>query len=248
MIEAGSELVPRKIFTGLSDFKIIALNPTLEEAKGINVTFKEEPVYTSVNEENGAKKIRLDFWAESSDLENPVKIVFFIEDTDKVSSGGKVLAINDYGQSTYVETVDKALEYTWFKPDGVKVSKVGEADLIDFLKAWLSIGRDSKAKIESISKLVNGDLSEITPLIGKYADRKVQALLIAKESKGEWYQNVYTKFFSRGGNKTKTYWQKHLDNSQATLFYQDSLALKEFNPLTTDNTDKEEETTNPWGK
>lgn len=247
MIEAGKELEPRKIYTGLCDFQIIALNPNAEEAKGIGVTFKEDPTYTSKNEDTGAKKIRLDFWARASELDNPVKIVFFIEDSEKISSTGKPQIINDFGQNSYAESIEKVLEYTWFRPEGARVSSIGECELVDFLKAWLSIGKDSKVKIDSISKLVGGDLSEIAPLIGKYADRKVQALLIAKESKGEWYQNVYTRFFSRGGNKTRTWWQKHLDGSQSTLFYQNSLTLKEFNPLTTESTDTEEATTNPWG-
>ena len=181
-------------------------------------------------------------------MDSPVKIVFFLEDTDKISAGGKPLFINDFGQSNYSESKEKVLEYTWYKPDGIKVAKVGEGDVIDFLKAWLSIGKDSKVKIDNFSKLINGDLSELLPLIGKYADRKVQALLIAKESKGEWYQNVYTRYFSWAGNKSTAYWKKHLDGSSATLYYQDSLVFKEFNPLTAEDTSTESKEDNPWAK
>jgi len=53
-----------------------------------------------------------------------------------------------------------------------------------------------------------------------------------KESGGEWYQNIYSRYFGRAGGKATTYWNKHFAGSTSTPIFQDSYLLKEFDPLT----------------
>lgn len=254
MIEVGNESKPKKLFTGLVDTKIIALNPTQAEAEKLGIFLREEPVYTSVDDDSGNNKIRLDFYLSSPELDAPIKLAMFLEDTDQISSSSKPRFINDYGQSSYSESTETILALEskgrkWFKSDGLRISKVGEVELMEFLRAWLSIGTDGKAKIDNISNLIKGNLGEILPYITKYPDRKVQVLLTVRNSGDNWYQGVYPKYFGRAGNKAVTWWNKHLDNLQNKPNYQNSLVFKEFDPLKLEADDDTQETnSNPWGQ
>ena len=234
--DVGSESKPRKLFTGLADVQVIAINPTQAEAGKLGLTFKEEPTYMGVNDETNAKKIRLDFWVKATAMDYPTKMTLFVEDTAQVSSTGKSRFINDYGQNTYAEAEQNVLDLEskgrkWFKPDGLRVARVGECELVEFIRAWMSIGQEGKARIDSISKLVNGDLSEIKPLITRYAERKVQLLLTVREYEGNWFQNVYSRYFSRAGNTKTLYWDTHIKGVQTKPMFQDSFKLQEFDPL-----------------
>ena len=110
----------------------------------------------------------------------------------------------------------------------------------------MSIPKEGKAEISNISKLFTGDVSELKKVFTTYKDRKVQVLFIVKQSKGEWYQNIYTRYFSRAGTKSTTYWAKHLAGSTTTLMYQDSFALKEFNPMEFTDTTEDSSSKDPW--
>ena len=259
-ITAGEELKPRTLFTGLEDVKILCVNPTVAEAAKFGIKFKDnaELVYTSVKEDETDPKIktnaiRLDFWLGSPNLDGAVKLALFLEDKDQISSTGKPRFINDYGQNTYAETQEAVLALEsngnkWFKPEGLRVAKSGECELIELIRAWLSIGMSDKAKLDSFSKLCKGDVSEIKGLITKYGTRMVQVLLTVRENECTWYQGVYGRYFSRSGNKTTKYWEKQMTYNTNPPVYQNSYKLKEFDPMAvdTDNETTDTKEKNPW--
>ena len=229
--EAGKPIEGKKLWTGLGDVEVVMINPTLAELQDKGINFKEEPVYTSVADA-GHKKVRLDIW-----VNNPItgmnKLAFFLEDFSKESSAGNHQYINDYGQSTWGKSEEDVMaRLTWFDSKGIRLAKQGEPELVDFIKNLLSIGKDTNAGIEKISKLFNGDVSELKDIFTKFKDRKVQVLFIVKESGGEWYQNIYARYFSRAGSKSTTYWNKHFTGSTSLPIFQDSYKLIEFDPLT----------------
>ena len=228
--EAQEPTKAKKLYTGLSDVEIVMINPTLAELNEKGINFKEEPVYTSVSDA-GHKKVRLDIW-----VNHPVvglqKAAFFLEDFSKESAAGNQQYINDFGQATWGKSVDDVTaKLAWYNPKGIRLAKGGEPELVDFLKNLLSIGKDTEAKIEKIDKLFNGDVSELKDIFTKFATRKVQVLYVVKESGGEWYQNIYTRYFSRAGTKSTTYWSKHFAGSTSLPIFQDSYKFMEFDPL-----------------
>ena len=244
--EPGKPTEGKKLYTGLADVSVVMINPTLTELQEKGVNFKEEPVYTSIADA-GHKKVRLDIW-----VTNPVtglnKIAFFLEDYSKESAAGNYQFINAYGQSTWGKSVEDVTErLSWFNTEGMKLAKQGEVELVDFLKNLLSIGKDNKTGIDKIEKLFNGDVSELKDIFTKFAERKVQVLFVVKESNGEWYQNIYARYFSRAGTKSTTYWNKHFVGSTNLPIHQDSFLLKEFNPAeyTLPSTDAGAES-DPW--
>lgn len=262
-ITAGEELKPRTLFTGLEDVKILCVNPTVAEAAKFGIKFKDnvELVYTTVKEDTENSKIktnavRLDIWVVSPNLDGPVKLALFLEDKDQIASTGKTRFINNYGQNSYSDSSDALLALeakvsgkTWFKADGIRIAKIGECELIEFVRAWLSIGMDSKATLDSFSKLCKGDVSELRLLLTKYPTRLVQLLLIVRLSDGTWYQGVYGRYFSRSGNTTTKYWEKQLSGNTNPPIFQDSYKLKEFDPLSVDADNEsptDEKEKNPW--
>ena len=64
-----------KLKVGVVAFKIVALNPTLEELSKLGIDLQNEPQYLSTGD-NNEQKIRLDFWLQSDLLENLTKVSF----------------------------------------------------------------------------------------------------------------------------------------------------------------------------
>lgn len=243
MFNTGEEYRDRPVYTGLTDVNIIAVNPTLAEAEKLDLPIREEPTYISTSEEGNAK-IRLDFWVKNAQV--LTKIAFFLEDCTRVSSAGNKQFINNYGSTVYAVSAQD-ITYDWYKQEGVRECKVGEAELVDFIKAWLSVPQGGEARIDNISQLIKGDLTFLKGLITTNAARKVQILLIVKESDGKYYQNVYTRYFGRAGGKSVTYWQKHMDKAQTLPNYQNNFKLQEFNTFDVASTNTVEDTSsNPW--
>lgn len=226
----GTELKPRKLYTGLGDVNVVTVNPTLAELQELGLNYKEEPVYTTVVE--GVTKTRVDIW-----VLHPVvglqKVAFFVADDSKASSSGNYLYINDYGTSSWAASPEALVEKnTWFRKEGLRLAKSGEPELVDFIKNLLSVGKDSVAKIDNIDKIIKGDVSELKDVFERFKDRKVQVLFVVKQgSDGEWYQNIYTRYFSRSGNKSVTYWAKHITGTTSKPIYQESFILQEFDTL-----------------
>lgn len=242
--EVGKESV-YKVYTGLVDVKVIAVNPTKDELNALGVNIQSEPNYVDKSEE-GNDKCRIDFWLHEEKLNIKTKVSFFIENKlNAVSQAGNMQFINDLGQSAWgksVEEVKNDSRYDWFKSETMRPAIPGEANLIDFIKAWLSIGRDAVAKIDNVVGLSKGDVSELKPLVVNHKDRKVQVLFGARDG----YQAVYNRFFSRAGNRRLDYWNKNLDGSQFN--YQNTLVLKELEIQGVEGTSDDDApaTNNPW--
>lgn len=211
-----------KMKTGVLSFKVIAVNPTLEELAKLNVELTNEPQYVSTGD-NGEQKIRLDFWLKSDLLDNPTKVSFFLENKLVVSKNGKPQFINHYGNNTYADTIEEANSRVdsngnpYFKLDGARQAYVGEALLIDFLKAWLDIRRNNKIILDNFAGLFNEDLSELKELIVNYNNLKVQAYLYVNDA---GYQTVFNRYFLNGANpKKNVMWEKYFEKNPFENFY-----------------------------
>lgn len=237
-LEAGKPLEISDIYTGIADVQVLCVNPTLEEVEKFNLPIKREvePVYASKSDE-GINKLMLKIWIKVLNVDVITNLTFFLEDKEQISSTGKPRFINDFGQNTYAETLDEATarlgkgDKPFFKADGARVARNGECELIEFIRAWLSIPMENKIKFDNFTKIVLGDVNEIKSLIKKYADtRKVQILLTEKGG----YQNVYSRFFGRAGSRNFKWWTNHMDKAQSLPNYQNSFNLKKWDGVTPD--------------
>jgi len=229
---AGSESVAYKLYTGLTDVQVVALNPTKEEAEKLGINMKNDPIYITTDETSGNKKIRIDIYVKSEATGRIDKMAFFMEDVAKTSSAGNTQYINNFGKSCYAASIAEATEkYQWFKGDGAREAVSGEVELVDFIVNLLNIEKDQVAKLDNPKLFFTGNLTEITSIFKKFNDRKAQVLYTVRENDGNWYQGIYTRYFSRAGNKTTKWWDKHFEGNTSKPNYQNSFMFQEFNPM-----------------
>ena len=208
-----------QIVTGVINFQIVAVNPTLAQLNELGVNFNKEPEYISSGD-NGQKKVRLDFWLKPTIKDMGLqKVVFFLEDIVKISKSGKKQYINSKCESSWADSIDTLPD--WMDKKGVRECKSGEDLLMNFLKKYANV---SSLEFDNFDSLFNNNVTEIRELIKAKINNQVQ--LLCGEKNG--YQSIYNKFCMSGGNTKMTYWEKHLEKEAAniTIDYQGTTAIK----------------------
>lgn len=227
----------RELYTGLVDFRVIAINPTMEEAEKVGLTLKKEPQYDSVADE-GHNKLRLDFIVESTNTPTKIitKVAVWLEDTDRLNNEQtKREIINTRGNSTWVlvddVNGDNAPDW-YYKEGGVRSSKVGESQLYSFIQAWLNVSPDSDCVLDTDwSKLVKGDLKELRSYLKSFKNNTLKMLLTVQETNGSYYSQIWPGFFGRSSVTDRAIWAKKLANPYPEIKgdYQGSLDIRQYN-------------------
>ena len=176
-----------KLYSGLSNFNIIAVNPTMAELHELGIMVKTDPNYFV--EFSGEEYFKLCFWIKNEDLTTRFEIL--MNSKERVSQSGKNQWLNAIGQSTWS---DGNPEYDWYKMEGLRKALTGEEALINFTKAWANVANGDEVSFDSIAKIVKGDVTEVKALVGLLEKNQVRLLIGIKDGK---YQTVYTKVFGR---------------------------------------------------
>jgi hypothetical protein len=197
---------------GLGEFKVIAVNPTIEEYKNIlGITLAEDSKAADYLGESrdGNTTLRLDFWGENTKTKEKDKVTFFLEDkvkenkieeedTDKVK---KYQFINGVGSCTWAEDVNDLKP--WFTKYGTpRKAFVGEEELYLFAKRWLGKLDTFKADADLSflwKPLMKGNVSEIRAQInGEFSTPFLWLLTVRtveKDGETKQYQGVYNRGF-----------------------------------------------------
>ena len=150
---------------------------------------------------DGNARLRLDFWLEEVKTQEKFKLTFFIENKEKENKDQtKKQYINNIGRCTWADSPNNLP--TWFKERENRVSFVGEEDLYNFLRSWLSnidfSSKKSTLQLE-FNKLIKGNVKEIKEQInGEWATNIVAlATINTKETDDgvKEFQNIYNKAF-----------------------------------------------------
>lgn len=176
-----------KLYSGLANFKVIAVNPTMEELHGLGIMVKTDPNYFV--DLNGTDYFKLTFWIKNDDLTTRFEIL--MNGSERVSQSGKNQFINAIGQTCYSSGEPT---YEWFKKEGLRHALTGEDTLVDFTKAWANVANGDEVFYDSIAKIVKGDVTEVKALVKLLENNEVRLLIGVKDGK---YQSVYTKVFGR---------------------------------------------------
>jgi len=189
---------------GLFEAKVIAVNPTTEEyADVLGRQLKEDSKATEYlgTSKDGNARLRLDFWLEEVKSKEKFKLTFFIENKEKENKDQtKKQYINNIGRCTWADSPNNLP--TWFQERENRVSFVGEEDLYNFLRSWLSnidfSSKKSTLQLE-FNKLIKGNVKEIKEQInGEWATNIVAlATINTKETDDgvKEFQNIYNKAF-----------------------------------------------------
>ena len=193
---------PKKV--GLFEARVIAINPTREEqADVLNRQLSDESKadqYLGTSKDGNAR-LRLDFWLEEVKTNDKYKLTFFIENKEKENKDlTKKQYINNVGRCTWADSENNLP--SWFKEREYRVARVGEEDLYNFLRSWLSnidFSKKSATLEVNFSKLLKGNVSELKEQItGEWSNHLVAMATISSKETDEGikeYQNVYNKGF-----------------------------------------------------
>ena len=176
-----------KTYSGLTNVKVTAVNPTMAELHAMDINVKQEPNYTV--EFSGEEYSKIVFWLANSD--GNFKLEILMQNKPKVSQNCKFQWMNNIGQSTWSED---SPTYDWWKTEGQRKAYTGEETLINFIKAWANVASGDEVYFETMNEIAKGNLGEIKALIGVLATNEVRILIGVKDDN---YQQVYTKYFGR---------------------------------------------------
>ena len=176
-----------KTFSGLTNVKVIAVNPTMAELHAMDINVKSEPNYDVSFSDTDYKKIV--FWLQNTD--GAFRLEVLVNGSHRTSQSGKFQWINAIGQSTWSEDEPA---YEWWKAEGQRKAYTGEETLINFVKAWANVASGDEVYFDSMPAIANGTLSEVKSLISSLHTNEVRVLIGVKDDK---YQQVYTKHFGR---------------------------------------------------
>jgi hypothetical protein len=228
-----------KLFTGIHNLKVVAINPTKEKLEEMGYKPQNAPNYLSTEGEGDdeVKKLRLDFHLLGQSPEGEkimTKVAFFLENQYRVNKDGdKAEWINDFGRTAWSakgSPEEAPSQFTWFKHESARRSHVGEADVHLFLVNWLNIGPDDEAKMDNFLALFDENYSELQSILASNIDNEVRVLLSVRDNK---YQSVYNKYFDRASNRRTNYWDSHIKNQTVNGYalkedYQNSFAFQEW--------------------
>lgn len=192
------------LYTGVGKFKVLDINPTLDELTKLGFNFTKEPEY--ITEEEGVKKVRVQIYIQSILKEDlKTNITFFLENRDRVNmNGDKYEIINNLGQSTWAPTIAEACERTnakgekWFSAEGARIAKVGEVGLTNFLINWLNVSPGESASLDNLSAMFTGNFSELKSLAKAASSNVVRGLFKVRDTGDKQYQTVDSGVFDRG--------------------------------------------------
>jgi len=213
-----------KSYSGLSNFNVLAVNPTMEELHAIDIKVKTEPNYFL--ELNGEDYFKVTFWVKNNDLTTRLEIL--TQNKPKVSKTGKNQWLNAVGQSTWSEGTPS---YDWWKqPETSRKAFGGEETLINFVRAWANVAPGDNVYFDTIDKIVQGDVTEIKALLDTLKNNQVRLLVGVKDGK---YQQVYTKYFGRIKPQRDDFFVKSLNDEYGSFNAEFNVDLKwgEFTPV-----------------
>lgn len=183
------------LYTGVSAVKVLGINPTLAQLQELGFKIEKEPEYTFIDAKDGVtRKVRIDIIIGNEKFKT--KFAIFLADKNRIDNKGeKYEIVNDFGQSTWAPSVQEALDKIgkggnkWFKPDGARIAKMGEVQLITFLRDWANTGVDEVGKIDNFDALFKGNFNELQQYVKALSNNTIYILATVKDGK---YQSAYT--------------------------------------------------------
>lgn len=189
---------------GIFEAKVVTINPTLEEYKDVlNIELKEESKAVEYlgKSNDGNDTLRVDIWLEETKNQDKFKVVFFLENKEKVNKdGNKKQYINSVGVCSWSDDPNNLP--SWFSAREYRVAFVGEEELYNFLRTWLGNldYRDAETTLQlDWKKLMKGNVKDLKDQIDGEWCTNIGALAtiktVIKDEETKEYQGVYNKAF-----------------------------------------------------
>lgn len=185
-----------RLFTGLSNFKVVAINPTLDELHGLGLNFQSEPKYT-VNFGDG-DLTKIVFWVTNK--ETTLSLEFLITPGPWKSKTDKVKWYDAKGNSCWAAVrADGSIEASdageFFDVNTAYIIPRGMDNLTDFVKAWANVAAGEECRLDTVDNIANGTITELTQLLNVIGNNEVR--LLAYVSQDGKYNKIYSQYFGR---------------------------------------------------
>lgn len=234
-------------YTGPIPFKVVAVNPTLAELKGIGLDYiQNEPQYIIDDKNNeGKKQTIIRFYLENREFtyknkEGDAIIVpegelrgftvdhWISEDNFVGRNSGKTQYVNKYGRTAWAENKEDLEQNQYFLNHDSRPAKVGEENLYKFIFAWGNMIYDTKKDlfdecvidIEAISK---GDFTELKESVVQLKDYGIKILvglkMVEKEEDIKIYHSTYNKYFLKHNQENTNNFKNHVEKDTNGTFY-----------------------------
>jgi len=190
---------------GLFSAKVLAINPTIEEYNDLlGIELKEDSKVTEYLSKNqdGNTKLRVDIWLEEIKNKDRFKLVFFLEDKERVNKDGtKKQYINNIGVCSWSTDPNDLPDWV-AKGRECRVAYLGEEDLYNFLRTWLSevdYKDTENVLMMDWKKMMKGNLKDLKDQVDGAYCTNIGALAtiktVIKDEETKEYQGVYNKAF-----------------------------------------------------
>lgn len=245
-----------RYFTGVIPYKVISINPTLEELHEAGVVhIKKEPEYQKEADfgSGPVRSTQIDFWVKSvptpeCDYDIVTKVTFKIDKSIYVGkTTGKTQYVNKYGRMAWANSELELNSNPYYINEGSRPAYRGEEELYKFLFAWLNMSYDPDRGILTecrvdVEKLFEGDFSELKALVAVGAPYTVRVLTGVRRVEDvndgsiKYFQTTYSKYFLKHNQKITTSLQKFVDSNEYNSFGTPAnpviytYVVKEFNP------------------
>lgn len=221
----------KKLYTGISNMLVVAVNPTMEEAAALGIKMQQEPIY--VTEQDGVTSARIEFHLRNPEKNINTKVVYWLKDKNRVSKSGKTQYINKYGKTAWATDKDALGANEYFINEGTREAFDGEEAFVDvFIRNWANAEFNTAAKkystiLPETTKFFKGDFSELKNILKAIPHNGVRVLLGVKDGK---YQDVYTKHIERTYQKSNNAFIKALNDEygQFKSEFNSDLELTEY--------------------
>lgn len=220
-----------KLFTGVLNMAISAINPSKAEMEEMGMNPKEEPDYFLKDKDDKTKVdgVRIAFFLEGVFAGEKIKTVLniylrktFIE-SKKEGDESRHMYIDKFGKTCFEKKSDvdmKNVSASWVDVPSLKLAVGGESELIDFIRCFLGHQQTDVCKFtgESLREIFAGNITTIKNVIksaSAVADNMVRVLLGVRDAgDGKFYQTVYSRKFERPYSRTSKYIHKPLAYSK----------------------------------
>lgn len=223
----------KKIYAGLADMNIVAINPNEEECAKYGIPLKNaDKTYLSTSKD-GVKRLQLSFYLESNKSDGTkIKAILnlFLKNRYLTRASDRFDALIDSKGAIYYEDFHhiknlyieppKYFSYDKYNDSFLRKAIVGEQELISLIRSITNAQDNDKTcfEMQDLQDFFNGNITQLKQLIDKFKENKVRVLLgVHSDEFGDLNQIVYNKYFARPFADSRSYFQDSLEKNKEWL-------------------------------
>jgi len=185
--------------TGFFEGQVMAINPDREKLEKIlSTTLEKDPEYLG-EDEGGVKKLNMSIWLKDVKTGEMKNVRFFLKDKPKQNTEKtKYQYINEVGATTWADKPENLPD--WFKARAYRKANEGEEEMYNFMVNWLNKldTRDAGTVLSfEWKKLINGNVKEITEVMGSEFEGTVVCLCVIRETEKDGEKKIYEQIYNR---------------------------------------------------